>query len=86
MSGLILPAIYTHPRLKDPRCEYTAPGSQTEAIDCQEGPRGTRARATRRHVSDDGRTLGLFCDLHNRPGPIVATVEYVPSLHSGLVI
>lgn len=48
----------TLPR-KPPTCEYTAPGSETEAIDCWEP-------ATVRHVKD-GVTTGVFCDEHTGP-------------------
>lgn len=82
---------YANIRLKDPKCEYTAPGAETDAIDCKEGPldllgRTTRARATRRHVNDEGKTIGLFCDKHSNPNlREVAEVEYIPSRASGLI-
>lgn len=48
-------------RMPPPDCEYTAPGSETEAIDCW-------AVATRRHVDSNGHTLGVFCAQHADAG------------------
>jgi hypothetical protein len=47
--------ILDKPKLPD--CEFTAPGSETEAIDCWEP-------ATLRHVRD-GVTVGVFCADHS---------------------
>ena len=76
-EGFILP--YNNHRMRDPKCEFMEPGTViVERPACRE-------RATRRHVDDNGKTLGLFCDDHNHPGPGVAEVEYVPSRNSGLI-
>ena len=48
------------PTLRPVECEFTAPGSETEAVDCWEV-------ATRRRVKD-GVTVGLFCSEHARRG------------------
>lgn len=47
-------------KLPPPDCEYTAPGSETEAVDCWEV-------ATYRRVEDDV-TVGVFCAEHSQPG------------------
>lgn len=52
-------------KLPPPECEYTAPGSETEAIDCW-------APAGRRHVGKDGVTTGVFCAEHS---PLVPAVD-----------
>jgi hypothetical protein len=44
---------------RPPDCEFTAPGSETEAMDCWEP-------ATHRRVDRDGVTTGLFCAAHSR--------------------
>lgn len=46
-------------RRRPPDCEFTAPGSETEAIDCWD-------EATHRHVNSDGVTTGLYCAPHSR--------------------
>jgi hypothetical protein len=44
---------------RPPDCEFTAPGAETEAMDCWEP-------ATHRRVDSDGVTSGLFCGPHSR--------------------
>lgn len=59
----------TPPWQRDPDCEYTAPGSETEAVDCW-------ADAKWRHYDKDGRIVGLFCDAHSTPAQPGTDREY----------
>lgn len=61
MGELIIPRgvrmVNGQRRLPPPICEYTAPGSETEGVDCW-------AEGTVRHVNPDGNTLGVSCQKH----------------------
>ncbi len=75
-----------------PRCEYTAPGSETEAIDCWEEATRRHVRPTIEELEDQEnpgtfvatyveRTAGMYCEKHSDPsltdGDVVEEVDYI---------